>query len=152
MKNVNSCIIVFKGLSNDKHTFRFEIDDTFFQLFENSEIEQGNLIAEVLLDKQPTCMQIAVNINGTVNVACDRCLDNLVLPVNIDGELAVRFGNDHQSNPNDDLIMLVPSEDKIDLSQYIYDSICVSLPLQRIHPDGQCNPEMMEKLQKFIVN
>jgi uncharacterized metal-binding protein YceD (DUF177 family) len=97
-------------------------------------------------------MQIAININGTVNLACDRCLDDLILPVNTNGDLAVHFGKVDDSSHDDDLIVLDPSEGEIDLSQYIYDSINVSLPLQRIHPDGQCNPEMMKKLQHFIVN
>ena len=153
MKNVNDCIIAFKGLSNDKHAFKFEIGDSFFQLFEGSEIERGSLTAEVILDKQPSCMQITVNINGTVDIVCDRCLDNLILPVSTEGELAVRFGkSDNLNSDDDDLILLNPSEGEIDLSQYIYDSINVALPLQRIHQEGQCNPEMMKKLQHFIVN
>jgi uncharacterized metal-binding protein YceD (DUF177 family) len=97
-------------------------------------------------------MQIAVIINGTVNLPCDRCLENIILPVTTEGELAVRFGKVDDSTPDDDLIVLDPSEGEIDLSQYIYDSINISLPLQRIHPDGQCNPEMMEKLRNFIIN
>jgi len=98
-------------------------------------------------------MQIAVNINGMVTLACDRCLENLILPVSTNGELAVRFGKGEDSNPDeDDLLVLEPSEGEIDLSQYIYDSICVSLPLQRVHSEGQCNPEMIKKLQNFIVN
>jgi uncharacterized metal-binding protein YceD (DUF177 family) len=152
MKHVNDCIIVFKGLSNDKHAFRFEIGDSFFQLFEGSEIEHGNLSVEALLDKQPACLQIAVSINGTVDIACDRCLENLSLSINSEDELAVRFGKIEDSNANEDLMVLDPSEGEIDLSQYIYDSINVALPIQRVHPEGQCNPEMMEKLQQFIVN
>ena len=153
MKNVNDCIIIFKDLSNGEHSFRFEIGDAFFQLFEGSEIEHGNLIIEVLLEKQPSCMQIVVNINGTVALTCDRCLENLILPVSTNGELAVRFGKGEDSNPaDDDLLVLEPSEGEIDLTQYIYDNICVSLPLQRVHPEGQCNPEMIKKLQNFIVN
>ncbi|MCL2097655.1 MAG: DUF177 domain-containing protein [Bacteroidales bacterium] len=152
MKNVSNCIVAFKGLSDDKHSFRFEIGDSFFKLFEGSEIEHGSLSAEVLLDKQSACMQITVTINGTVDIACDRCLDNLILTVSTNGELAVRFGKSDNSNPDDDLIVLDPSEGEIDLSQYIYDSINVALPLQRIHTEGQCNPEMTEKLQHFMVN
>lgn len=97
-------------------------------------------------------MQITINITGTVALDCDRCLDNLILPASTNGELAVRFGKEEDSNPADDLLVLDPSEGEIDLSQYIYDSICVSLPLQRVHPEGQCNPEMMKKLQNFMVN
>jgi uncharacterized metal-binding protein YceD (DUF177 family) len=40
----------------------------------------------------------------------------------------------------------------IDLEQYIYESIVLSLPLQRVHPEdvhGQplCNPAMLERFK-----
>jgi uncharacterized metal-binding protein YceD (DUF177 family) len=36
-----------------------------------------------------------------------------------------------------------PSEDMLDLTQYIYESIVLSLPYRRIHEEGGCNPEML---------
>ena len=36
-----------------------------------------------------------------------------------------------------------PSEDKVDLTQYIYESIVLSLPYRRVHEEGKCNPEML---------
>ena len=37
--------------------------------------------------------------------------------------------------------------DEIDLKQYIYESIVLSLPYQRVHPEGECNPEMLERFR-----
>lgn len=151
MKNVNDCIVAFKGLSNGKHTFSFELDDLFFKQFEGAEIEQGKLIAEVLLEKQTTLLQLSIVIRGTVLAACDRCLDSLSLPVNTTGTLTVRFGKADETQ-DDDIVILDPAESEIDLSQYFFDSIHLALPLQRIHPEGQCNPGMIAKLQSFIIN
>ena len=36
-----------------------------------------------------------------------------------------------------------PSEDILDLTQYIYESIVLSLPYRRVHEEGGCNPEML---------
>ncbi len=151
MKNVNDCIIIFKGLSNGKHPFSFELDSSFFKQFEGAEIEQGNLTAEVVLEKLSALMQLSVTIRGTVTVPCDRCLDDLLLAVNTNGALTVRFDKAGETQ-DDDVIILDPAESEIDLSQYFFDSIHLALPLQRIHPNGQCNPEMIAKLQSFIVN
>jgi len=151
MKNVNDCVIVFKGLQNGKHSFSFELDDSFFQQFERAEIEQGKLTAEVLLDKQSTLLQLTISIRGTVMVVCDRCLDDLSLPVETSGTLTVRFSKTDETH-DEETIVLDPAESEIDLSQYFFDSINLALPLQRVHPDGQCNPEMIAKLQSFIVN
>ena len=32
------------------------------------------------------------------------------------------------------------------MSQIVYDYICLSLPLQRVHEEGECNPEVMARL------
>ena len=39
-----------------------------------------------------------------------------------------------------------PTDGELDLSQFIYDYICVNMPLQRVHAEGKCNPQMMERL------
>ena len=46
-----------------------------------------------------------------------------------------------------EVLWLSPSEEKLDLTQYIYESIVLSLPYQRVHPEGQCNPEMMARFR-----
>jgi uncharacterized metal-binding protein YceD (DUF177 family) len=35
------------------------------------------------------------------------------------------------------------SESTLDLTQYIYESIVLSLPYRRVHDEGGCNPEML---------
>ena len=42
---------------------------------------------------------------------------------------------------------LLPGEEQVDLAQYIYESIVLSLPYQRVHPEGECNPEMLERFR-----
>ena len=43
--------------------------------------------------------------------------------------------------------MLTLDEDEVDLTQYIYESIVLALPYQRVHPDGECNPDMLERFR-----
>ena len=35
------------------------------------------------------------------------------------------------------------------MKQFIYDYICVNLPLKRVHQDGKCNPKMLKKLEEL---
>ena len=42
--------------------------------------------------------------------------------------------------------MVDPSDGELDLSQFIYDYVCVNLPLQKVHEEGECNPQMIAKL------
>ena len=42
-----------------------------------------------------------------------------------------------------------PAEDIVDLTQYIYESIVLSLPYSRVHQDGECNPEMLASFSEI---
>jgi uncharacterized metal-binding protein YceD (DUF177 family) len=152
MRSVNNYKLTFKGLSPGKHAFTFDIDDLFFALFEGSEVAHGKLLAEVDLEKQSALLQLDVKITGSVKVECDRCLDELDVAVNYAGRLLVKFDRaTDAADAEDEIMMLDPSEDEIDLSQFLYDSINVSLPMQRIHPERLCNEEMIKKLEDLRV-
>ncbi|MDR3235480.1 MAG: DUF177 domain-containing protein [Prevotellaceae bacterium] len=155
MKYVDNCILAFKSLSSGKHIFTFDIGDAFFDSFENSEIEHGNFSVEVILEKRAALLEFFIKINGNVKVACDRCLDELELPVNYEGRLLVKFSHVQDdaddADDADDVIIIEPTENEIDLSQFLYDSINVSLPMQRVHPEDQCNKEMIEKLNELRI-
>ncbi len=71
------------------------------------------------------------SIEGSVTVACDRCLEDLDIPVETSFEESY-----------------VPEGDELDLSQDVYDFICIALPLQRVHPEGECNQETVKFLSK----
>jgi uncharacterized metal-binding protein YceD (DUF177 family) len=40
-------------------------------------------------------------------------------------------------------------ETVIDISGWIYEFVMLSVPLQRVHPEGQCNPEAMKLLNQL---
>jgi len=143
--------IHFKGLKVGKHQFSFEVKDKFFELFEESEIKQGKLIATVNLDKHTQMLDLKVNINGYVEVLCDRCLDSFDLPIDFEGVLFIKFG-EGQPDAGEEIMFLPTDESALNLAQYIYESICLSIPYQRYHgvngtDDKACNKEMLKKLK-----
>ena len=42
--------------------------------------------------------------------------------------------------------MVDENEGEIDISQFVYDYICLGLPIMKVHPEGKCNPEMLKHL------
>lgn len=119
-------VISIRGLKDGRSHFSWHADGEFFGTFENSEIEDADLQIEVDVDNLETSTEVECSIDGTVTVVCDRCLEPLTLPV-------------HTSFSKDD---------GLDLNQDIYDYVCISLPMQRVHPDGECNPEAVKYLNK----
>ena len=46
-----------------------------------------------------------------------------------------------------EVMWLSPADDEVDLTQYVYESIILSLPYQRVHPEGGCDAEMMRRFR-----
>ena len=155
MKGLKEYSIPFKGLKEGKHNFDFELNNEFFEEFENSEIKSGEVKAQVQLTKRTQFLQFDFEMQGRIDTTCDRCLDDLELEMEYSGKLYVKFG-DEEEEQSDELIVIPHEEHQFNLAQYMYDSIMLSLPYQRIHPEDEdgnsdCAPEMLERLNSHLI-
>ena len=146
MEETQRYSIAYKGLKNGHHEFRFAVDRSLFEAFENTEIKDGACEVRVDLDRSEAQLTLDVAISGYVVVACDRCLEDCRVPVDFEGQLLVRFSEEVREYDGE-VLWLLPGEERVDLTQYIYESIVLSLPYQRVHPEGECNPEMLERFR-----
>jgi uncharacterized metal-binding protein YceD (DUF177 family) len=148
--------IVYQGLSEGVHEFDFDVDNSFFENLEYSEIKKGDLKAHVVLQKKSTFLELDFQINGYLELVCDRCLDEYMQPIDFEGKLFVKF-SEQGEDLADDVICLSPSEHELDIAHYLYESINLSIPLKRVHPDNEqgestCNPEMIKRLENFKID
>lgn len=146
-------VIPFSGLSLGNHDYQFKITSEFFEYFEYSEIKHANIDVKVILDKQSTMLIFDFDINGDVELICDRCQDPFPLEIEGEERLIVKF-SEEQSSPADEIIILSQFENKIDLNKHIFEYINLLLPYKRVHPDDNngislCNKEMIEKLKSL---
>ena len=68
-------------------------------------------------------------------------------------DVVVQFG-DTFNDENEELLILPHGEHQVDVSQYMYEMIVLSIPLKRIHPgvkDGTLKSEAIEKLEQLKV-
>ena len=138
--------IPYKGLKNGCHEFRFEVDGSLFEEYQSTEIKDGRCEVTVAADRSESQVTLDVAIAGYVVVECDRCLEDCRVPIDFEGRLVVKFSEEVHEYDGEVMWML-PGEDQVDLKQYIYESIVLSLPYQRVHPEGECNPEMLERFR-----
>ena len=138
----NRYSIAYKGLKNSTHDFQFEVDDELFAAYESREIKGGKLSVEVAMLKADNQLEFDFTISGDVTCECDRCLEDCLVPIDYEGHLIVRISND-EGEYDGDIMWISPADDIVDLTQYIYESIVLSLPYQRVHPEGECNPDML---------
>ena len=155
MKALKQFSIPFTGLKIGKHQFEFEIDNSFFDAFEYSLVKKGNLKALVELDKQETMLILHFNIEGTIELDCDKCLSLFNAPISISERQIVKFAEDDLESDDLEIIILNKKESEIDVSEMIYEFITVSVPYIKVceeNGDGaQCDQEMIARLESLSV-
>ena len=153
MNKTKQYLIPFVGLKLGKHHFEYQISNAFFEIFDYDEFENSDIKVNVVLEKKSTMLELIFKHQGTVNVPCDLTSEDFDLPIEGEMKLIVRFG-DAYNNDNEELLILPFGEFEVDISQYIYEMIALSVPLRRVHPgvkDGSLKTEALERLQELIL-
>lgn len=149
-KSSREFVIPFVGLKLGAHEFEFEIDTSFFEAIEYSIIQEGKVHARLSLQKKETMMIGDFFIEGVVTKECDRCTDPLEVEIEGNYQLVFKFGTDLS---DDESLIVLPNEAyELDVRPYFYELITVSLPHRSVHPQGECNEEILDKLGDYLVN
>ncbi len=148
--------IPFKGLKEGKHEFNYEIGESFFKLFEQPLVENGNVLAKVELKKSSALMTLTFDISGEVESVCDHCLDTLNLEVDYHTMVYLKFGDEYDE-PTEEIIVLPHEAYEVNVAQLLYEFICVGLPIRHVHAEDEdgnltCDPEMLEQLDDYLVD
>lgn len=138
--------IAFKGLKAGVYDFEFPIDGVLFRAFENPEVREAACCAKVRMERSETQLVFDTTITGEVVVPCDRCLEDCRVPIRFAGRLTVLF-SEVPGEYDGETMWLLPVEEEVDLAQYLYESVVLSLPYQRVHPEGACDPEMLKRFR-----
>ena len=143
MKPKVDTIVQFSGLKPGKYEYDYTLDNTFFEEFENDELREGSVDFRVVLDKKERMLMFTFSFSGIVKSICDRCLGELDVPVEGENTLCVKF-SDTETSDNEDVVILPETAYKIDLAQWMYEYVVISLPMHRVHPEGECDAEMLK--------
>lgn len=144
-------IIPFSGLKQGKHEFEYTIENTFFESFEYDEFNGADIKLDVTLNKMSTMMELEMKARGTVNVNCDLTSEPYDQKIKADLELVVKFGDEY-NNDNDEILIIPHSEYQINIAQYVYEMLVLSVPLKKVHPgvlDGTLQSEVLDKLEEL---
>jgi uncharacterized metal-binding protein YceD (DUF177 family) len=154
MKQLSEYLIPFIGLKLGKHQFEYQINNTFFEDFDFDEFENSAVKVNVVLEKKSTFMELTLKHKGTVNVPCDLTGEFFDLPVKGKINVVVQFGEQF-NNDNEELLILPHGEHQLDIKQYIYELIVLSIPLKKTHPgikDGTLKTPALDKLKELSLN
>ncbi|WP_317898938.1 YceD family protein [Aurantibacillus circumpalustris] len=148
-------IIQFGGLPVGLHDFEFDVNDSFFNRVENSEVQKADIQVDATLTKQNNLLQMHFNIYGTVGVDCDRCLKAFDFPIDAEGDLVIKHGKPEEST--DEILVIPEGDEEFDVSHYLYEYIILAIPARRVpceidEKSFKCDYETLNKLNNLITD
>lgn len=142
MEKDNEFLIPVSGLALGVHDFKFDIKDAFFAEMDYSEVKQGNVNVEVNVVREERMMTLTFQARGTVRVPCDRCADEFDIPIQSEQVFTIKLGSE-EVEESDDMVVVPADQHAYDIRSLVYEYIILAIPIHRVHPEGECNPEVL---------
>lgn len=142
--------IEFVKLNYGDHSFDFTVTDEFFETFESS-LKARDLKLNLVFTKATNNFTLLFNLEGKVNVECDRCLTAIDLPIKKSNTLMVKL-TENLLEDQDDIIYILPTEYKLNIAQHLYDFILLALPIKKTCDNVGlvCDSTITQKITQVI--
>ncbi len=129
--------------------YEYVLDNQFFADIDAPEVQKGQLHVNLAVKKNLGVYVLDFHIAGNVVVPCDRCLDDMEIPVEADNTLKVKLGLEFSDG--DDFVIIPEDEGYINVAWFIYEFIALSLPMKHVHALGECNEAMLGALNEHLA-
>lgn len=135
-----------KGMPEGTHHYEYHLGPQFFANMENTDVHGADIKVDLTVTYKNGRYDLKFDIHGEVVLLCDRCLDDLHLPIDTDYRIMVEYGSDYSDT--DDLLVIPASDSSLNVSYMIYDTVALAIPMKHVHPMGKCNRQMSALLRK----
>ncbi len=138
---------------SDIENYSYHLDTAFFNADAQSELRGADV--NVVLDvtrKTGDILVLDFTCTGHITVGCDRCLDDLTLPVDVPYRVTVKMAGEEFDDSDEDVLVVPESWTELDLAPLMRDTVLLSIPLVHCHPEGQCDPQMSQLLESMSVD
>ncbi len=135
-----------KSLSFGVQEFKYVLNASFFNEIEECEVSAATIEALVVIDrKSDDIFQCDFSFKGTITIPCDRCLDDMNMPVNVRYHLSVKV-SDRWDDSRDNVLVIPDTQRELDIAPLMRDTVLLAIPIQHTHAEGECNQEMLDRL------
>lgn len=152
--------IAFVGLKPGIHEFEYAINDKFFVEYQEQDFR--NCVAQVKLnlEKNTGFMLLKFEVGGKLEVICDRCGNHLPLDLWDEFNIVVKMVDDpeemNEQEEDPDVYYISRGESHLNVSDWIYEFINLSIPMQRMCSVEEmggphCNKEVLAMLKRMDV-
>ncbi len=150
--------IAFVGLKPGIHTFDYHIDDKFFLQYGEQDFSNCKARVKLQLEKNSSFILLKFDIDGLVDVVCDRCGNMLPLQLWDEFNITVKMSDDpekmNEQEEDPDVYYISKGESYLHAADWIYEFINLSIPMQKMCSEEEmggpkCNKEVLEKLKQM---
>jgi uncharacterized metal-binding protein YceD (DUF177 family) len=158
MPNRREFDIAFVGLKPGLHEFRYQVDDTFFSAYKETDFTNCNAFIKLTLEKNTSFMMLKFEVDGKVEVTCDRCGNQLHINLWDEFNMIVKLVENpdemNETEEDPDIYYISRTESHLHLSDWIYEFVVLSIPMQKMCKETeiggpQCNMEVLNMLKRM---
>lgn len=150
--------IAFVGLKPGIHHFDYQVDDKFFKHYGEQDFSNCKAKIKLELEKNNSFMLLKFDVDGTAEVNCDRCGNELKLQLWDEFRMTVKLVDEpdtmNEQEEDPDVFYISKTESHIYVGDWIYEFINLSIPMQKLcgtdeQGESLCNKEVLKKLQQM---
>jgi uncharacterized protein len=124
-------IIEFNKLIDGQNEFDFELNTVLIEtLSGNTQSYPLTGNAHLILQKGSNMYELTFQLECKLKTACDRCLKEIDYPVSKETVLLIKL-SEFERYDDDEIIYVSPQTIQFDVSQLLYDTIIISLPIRK---------------------
>ena len=147
MKESGKYRLPYRNLSLGEHTYSFQLDNAFFAQFQDALIDRGKIDLVVRLTKGHMSGSLQLDHEGLIETTCDRCLEEIELPIEGSMHLLIRHA-DEAMGEEEDILLVDETSGALDLNEAIYDYVSLSVPMiKSCDQQTPCNSEILDRLR-----
>ena len=143
--------IPLRGAKQGTDNYEFLLDDDFFRAMESIDILGGAVKVSLAVRRANEANYFAIHCQGTIQIVCDRCLEPMDYAVEADYDLAVKYGDEYD-DINDGVLIVPEGDHDLDVAPIVYDTVALSIPLQHVHAEGECDEATWQALQAHTAH
>ena len=147
MGKFNLYNVDLKNLTSGVHEFEYLLENKFFVVIDGDQVQKGKVKVKKKKKRTSSMFEMNFHIEGVVMVPCDRCLDDMEIPVDTKSRLIVKFGKEY-AEESDEIVIIPEDEGAINIAWFLYEFIALAIPMKHVHAPGKCNKAMSSKLKK----
>ena len=152
MKELIEFCIPFSSLKTGSNFFKNKIEKTFFETFNNPNPHDCDIDVSIDFRKEVNLMDVQIIYKGLTNVPCDRCLENIKLPINGSFRSILKFAHIEKEEIKEGVIYIPYETYEFNLASIIYEDYLLNFPKRNVHKEGKCDSEQLKIVLRHTKN